>query len=486
MLHTCFKCKKDMGNDNCGFLSDWPVAKKSKTADAEVINEYVHNWSYLPSLVLFKIYSMLGHKDRISASSACRFWRQNLYHPVFWQEATFVTDGNIAPNYYQSSIVARLVQNATVKFNSLCPDCVVKFIALLQSLSTNDNLKSLLLQPTYCHIEHKIFKVYLDKTSLTRLIQTCCRKPLQRFSIGGSEDLSQHIPQFLEVLGSAQPEKVLLLGLASVKYDSNYYPICDVRAELFLPFINLEMLSIDYDILDDDLLDNLENAVNLQRLIVHVHGVSDDHKGTTEEAWIRFKSRHADCQLRISFIHAYDEPAIYMQDCILKRNMPLSHLKVFFCEHINLDVLNVLSMWYPATLRSIVWVDSHNQDSQSSSWCLVRHSDTNGDEPNPLVMAAWRCPHLEEIVLLGYKYYVEDLVAIARLRGDKLKVLEVAAEDALYSHMYLSPAPIDEIAKIIGKPWTPLKLSELHPVIRSSDEGDSDEYVLPKVLADLA
>lgn len=66
-----------MGNDNCGFLADWPRAKKSKKAEPE----NSHNWAYLPSVVLHDVFTLLNQKDRINASSVCRNWRQNLYHP---------------------------------------------------------------------------------------------------------------------------------------------------------------------------------------------------------------------------------------------------------------------------------------------------------------------------------------------------------------------------------------------------------------------
>lgn len=488
MFHTCFKCKKDMGNDNCGFLADWPRPKKSKKAEPECI----HNWSYLPSVVLHDIYSILNQKDRINASSVCRNWRQNLYHPSFWQEAVFKIDTNhVAKNFYKNSVIAHIVQNVTIQFDSLSPQCVSGFVTLLQTLSSNSNLKSLLIEPTHCRIEHapKIFEIFSDNSNamLPRLVQACCRIPLQRFSIGGSEDLCQQIPQFLQLLGSVRPEKVTLLGLASVKEDPGNYLICDADPMLFAPFKSLKVLSIDYDILSDVFLDSLENANNLQRLIVHIHGVWTGHPATSEEAWMRFKLTHPDCQLRLSFIHAYDE-VTRMQHDILRSNMPLSHIKVFFCEHINLEVLNLLSSWYSQTLRSIVWVDSQCDNSQSTSWHLVRRlGDPDANQPDPLVMAAWLCPNLEEIVLLGYKYFEEDLVAIARLRNDTLRNLEVANEDVIFSNeVYRGLTDSkDEISKIIGKPWAPLKATELHPVICNSVAGDSDEYLLPKVIADL-
>lgn len=76
---------------------------------------------------------------------------------------------------------------------------------------------------------------------LPRLVQACCRIPLQRFSIGGSEDLCQQIPQFLQLLGSVRPEKVTLLGLASVKEDPGNYLICDADPMLFAPFKSLKV-----------------------------------------------------------------------------------------------------------------------------------------------------------------------------------------------------------------------------------------------------
>jgi hypothetical protein len=44
----------------------------------------------------------------------------------------------------------------------------------------------------------------------------------------------------------------------------------------------------------------------------------------------------------------------------------------------------------------------------------------------------------------GYKYYVDNLVAIARLRGDTLKTLRIAAQDILYD--VTEPSIIEELS----------------------------------------
>lgn len=106
--------------------------------------------------------------------------------------------------------------------------------------------------------------------------------------------------------------------------------------------------------------------------------------------------------------------------------------------------MNLLSSWYRSSLRSIIWVDSR---TSRSVWVFVELLQRN--TPDPLVMAAWTCTKLEEVVLLGYKYFEEDIVAIARLRGDVLKRICVADEDVLYSQQMYSNYPDSRTVCII-------------------------------------
>lgn len=46
--------------------------------------------------------------------------------------------------------------------------------------------------------------------------------------------------------------------------------------------------------------------------------------------------------------------------------------------------------------------------------------------PDPLVLIAWKCTKLVEIVFIGHIYHQENLLAIARLRGNSLKSLVFA------------------------------------------------------------
>ena len=63
---------------------------------------------------------------------------------------------------------------------------------------------------------------------------------------------------------------------------------------------------------------------------------------------------------------------------------------------LNSGALHRLSTWYARSLRSLWWVDSLGS---AAAHCLVQASAH--EQPDPLVMAAWRCSNLEEIILLG-------------------------------------------------------------------------------------
>lgn len=82
-----------------------------------------------------------------------------------------------------------------------------------------------------------------------------------------------------------------------------------------------------------------------------------------------------------------------------------------------------------------MYVDSQSDELDGISWHIVRPplaAHHQNLDPDPFVMMAWLCTKLEEIVLLGYKYMEEELVAIARLRAHTLKVLDVGHCDIQY------------------------------------------------------
>lgn len=151
------------------------------------------------------------------------------------------------------------------------------------------------------------------------------------------------------------------------------------------------------------------------------------------------------CELRLNLIHSY--VGIEKLDTnILRPSMPLTHLKVLFCETVNIRALHRLSRWYSRTLKSLILIDSVQPTTRNMPatydpsyphryvlllnfylliFLLIKILIFYCS-PDPLVLVAWKCTKLVEIVLLGHKYHQENLLAIARLRGHSLKSLVFA------------------------------------------------------------
>lgn len=97
----------------------------------------------------------------------------------------------------------------------------------------------------------------------------------------------------------------------------------------------------------------------------------------------------------------------------------------------NPQAIDFISQNYNSTFKSLTWIDSAFDNQEAEFFYLTTDQD-------PLVMMAWRCSKLEEIVLHGYLLDVHNLVGIARLRGENLKRFEVAKIDLLPNTLLVS------------------------------------------------
>ena len=113
-------------------------------------------WMVLPEILLLDIYSYLSLKEKLSASTTCKHWRELLYHPRNWGHITFdYTASNCDREIYLKSKTGHFLRSCTIKLaisNQLYIDDEVKsedgfnneeFGCLLRKLSHNQNLTSL-------------------------------------------------------------------------------------------------------------------------------------------------------------------------------------------------------------------------------------------------------------------------------------------------------------------------------------------------------
>nr|AAL28646.1 LD08815p [Drosophila melanogaster] len=157
--------------------------------------------------------------------------------------------------------------------------------------------------------------------------------------------------------------------------------------------------------------------------------------------------------------------------------MPVTHVRLLFCEKMNAEALDWMSLHYRETLRSIHYVDApykySNRMNSSRRVSLLQ---------DPFVMMAWRCKQLEEIVVHGYLMDPHNLVGIARLRGRQLKRLEVSMID--WSGAPLLNAYNEEISTLLGQQWSPISFDKMPPSL-FYDNDLRDQFVYEMLRQDL-
>ncbi|XP_043288983.1 F-box only protein 33 [Venturia canescens] len=446
-------------------------------------------WDSLPSVIMLEIFSYLPHQDRLKASVVCKNWRQALFHPSFWKEITFAFEHREGVTWtrYLAECFALSVQNATVR--CWTPQRTSDFDRLLKRFRGNRNLRRLIMEPTSSSLEwqtnapedgdlsERWVRPILD--SLVKIINTS--KHLEALTLGCFEELTARSGEIVSALCSNGHERFIThLGLASVKDDPEDYECAIIDPPTLRSFDRLTVLTIDYDNLSDSLLGALAYGV-LRRLVVHVHSWNKSLPGTTNTAWQTFTQKNPQCTLRLNLLHAY--VAVDVLDTeILRPAMPLTRFKALFCESVNVKALLRMSIWYIRTLKSIAWIDSMSADEVVPP----THDSSVADSPDALVLIAWKCTCFRELIYIGHKYYPENMLAIARLRGKTLQKFEFAESDIIYDKdsPYGSKNIRKELKWIFGDEWKTLADDELATVITDAIRGDSRDVIMPLVLQD--
>lgn len=439
-------------------------------------------WNNLPSLILNEIFSYLQYRDKLQASSTCKQWRIALHHTNQLADVHFQIrkddEDIVVKSNYIAQYIAHKVKHLTVSFDSISAVCLQLLSNILQEVSTNSKVKQVVLNPSHCLFQKDA--VFIQRFIIKKLLDLADNSDdLETISIGCSELLFQSSGKLLDSLVKHHHTSLKCLMLATLRDDPDHYELPRLDITQIGTFVNLQIFSIDYDYVNDKFLQSLSACSRMTRLVIHVHGILDNHPGTTEYAWNNVRQNNPLLKVRMNMVHAFEAVATF-HVTILRRAMPLSHLRVFFCEHLNTEAFNMIEDY--ADLESLWWVDSSVSDSTNSDVLL-----NNYIRLNPLVIAAWRLKKLKELVFLGYKCFVDDIVAMMRLR--KFHWLELAYHDIFTEmHSTYNMKTVISEAKICttqGESWRPRRFKDLHPVLQNPDLGDSDEYILPIVQSDL-
>ncbi|XP_032044912.1 F-box only protein 33 [Aythya fuligula] len=221
-------------------------------------------------------------------------------------------------------------------------------------------------------------------------------------------------------------------------------------------FVNLRSLALDFCDFTAEMARVLadSNHVPLHRLSLLVHSVSIMHKSLDsmpeDENW-KALTRNS-TNLRV-YIMAFDVKSDDMLR-ILKPSIPLE--RIHFDSYITCvsgAVVDLISRQYDKFLTHFILMNDVIDMSGFPDLSDNRNED-------PLVLLAWRCTRLSLLAVHGYTVWAHNLIAIARLRGSDLKVLEVTEESIDFDQGELADQDVDPVHNLIeqvslglGRPW---------------------------------
>nr|XP_008517668.1 PREDICTED: F-box only protein 33 [Equus przewalskii] len=221
-------------------------------------------------------------------------------------------------------------------------------------------------------------------------------------------------------------------------------------------FVNLRSLALDFCDFTAEMARVLtdSNHVPLQRLSLLVHNVSVMHKSLdnmpNDEHWKALSRKST--SLRV-YVMAFDVKSEDMLK-ILKPSIPLE--RIHFDSYITCvsgAIVDLISRQYDKFLTHFILMNDVIDMSGFPDLSDNRNED-------PLVLLAWRCTKLSLLAVHGYTVWAHNLIAIARLRGSDLKVLEVTEESIDFDQGELADQDVDPVHNLIeqvslglGQPW---------------------------------
>ncbi|XP_006835382.1 PREDICTED: F-box only protein 33-like [Chrysochloris asiatica] len=454
----------------------------------------------LPSELIVHIFSFLSAPDRLRASASCSHWRECLFYPALWPQLRislrvspteqprleflmrkcgwFVRELRVefaAENYLSGGggpgdgadpgVGGEEVEalHLSTRWLEVLRTYLELVLCVLVSIRNNRNLQkfSLFGDISVLQQQGSLSNTYLSKVDpdgkkikqIQQLFEEILSNSRQLKWLSCGFMLEIVTPTSLSSLSNSIANTMEHLSLLDNNIPGNSTLITAVELERF---VNLRSLALDFCDFTAQmarvLTDN--NHVPLQRLSLLVHNVSVMHKSLdnmpNDEHWKAMSRKST--SLRV-YIMAFDIKSEDMLK-ILKPSIPLE--RIHFDSYITCvsgAIVDLISRQYDKFLTHFILMNDVIDTSGFPDLSDNRNED-------PLVLLAWRCTKLSLLAVHGYTVWAHNLIAIARLRGPDLKVLEVTEESIDFDQGELADQDVDPVHNLIeqvslglGQPW---------------------------------
>ncbi|XP_069806418.1 F-box only protein 33 [Dendropsophus ebraccatus] len=458
--------------------------------------------SSLPSELVVHIFSFLPAPDRLRASAACSHWRECLFYPALWPELRLSLRVSLAERPRLEFLMRKcgcFVRELRVEFaaeNYLSgsteaggaspPSCSVQdpgdgdgqpsgrwlevlrtylelVLCVLSSIRGNRNLQKLSLFGDISILQQNgsLTSTYLNKVDpggkkmrqIQQLFEEILANSRQLKWLSCGFMLEIVTPTSLASLSNPVASSIEHLSILDNHTSANTTLVTAIELERF---INLRSLALDFCDFTAEMTRVLANNthVPLHRLSLLVHNTSLKSrtldKMPEDEDWSALTRNSAN--LRV-YMMAFDVKSDDMLR-ILKPSIPLE--RIHFDSYITCvsgAVVDLISRQYDTFLTHFILMNDVNDMSGFPDLSDNRNED-------PLVLLAWRCMRLSLLAIHGYTVWAHNLIAIARLRGPDLKVLEVTEESIDFDQSELEDQDVDPVHNLIeqvsiglARPW---------------------------------
>ncbi|XP_040984467.1 F-box only protein 33 isoform X2 [Aquila chrysaetos chrysaetos] len=402
----------------------------------------------LPSELVVHIFSFLAGPDRLRASAACSHWRECLFYPALWPRLRLSLRVSPAERPRLEFLMRKcgwFVRELRVQFAADNYPSGGGGAAAGEGAAAAGDGEA----PPLCPRWLDLLRTYLELV-LCVLSSVRNNRNLQKLSLFGDISILQ---QHGSISNTYLANSMEHLSLLDNHIPGNTTLITAVELERF---VNLRSLALDFCDFTAEMARVLadSNHVPLHRLSLLVHSVSIMHKSLDsmpeDENW-KALTRNS-TNLRV-YIMAFDVKSDDMLR-ILKPSIPLE--RIHFDSYITCvsgAVVDLISRQYDKFLTHFILMNDVIDMSGFPDLSDNRNED-------PLVLLAWRCTRLSLLAVHGYTVWAHNLIAIARLRGSDLKVLEVTEESIDFDQGELADQDVDPVHNLIeqvslglGRPW---------------------------------
>lgn len=233
-----------------------------------------------------------------------------------------------------------------------------------------------------------IFNRYVN--AMKTLIE--CSRKLQGIAFGCIEEIIDNADDFLKKLSQYHSKTLRYLYLASVKENPENYKFLNISPLALSDFSCLQKLSLDYDYLCNDLLENLAQPDHtpLVKFDIHIHGIYRERQTVVDGVWRRLCDHSPNLEICLTLLHS--PVAANLLTTILQPSMRLVRFSQYFCSTINVSAINFIAETYASSFRSMCIIDSM-ENFEAEFY--------HAPEEDPFVMLAWRCEQLTDLTLIG-------------------------------------------------------------------------------------